>query len=271
MYLLYVVIMYFNQGLEDCFERLTGFNKENVDIERNNFEEGTSLLKHDKQDIQDRKNTSSADEDQEVRIIDQSDDSPFSFPQGLISRSRWIMALPVTCLLYVTIPDCRKEKWENWYLLSFFVSVLWIALLTYVLVWMVSIIGFTLGIPDVILGLTLLAAGSSAPEVMSSVMVARRGDGDMAVSNTIGSNVIDILLCLGLPWLLKTTVVDLGGHVDVLSVSIIYTLIFLIGTVIVTLIFVVLNKWYLNKCLGMIFLFLYFAFIAVATLIELKL
>ena len=271
MYLLYVVIMYFNQGLEDCFERLTGFNKENVDIERNNFEEGTSLLKHDKQDIQDRKNTSSADEDQEVRIIDQSDDSPFSFPQGLISRSRWIMALPVTCLLYVTIPDCRKEKWENWYLLSFFVSVLWIALLTYVLVWMVSIIGFTLGIPDVILGLTLLAAGSSAPEVISSVMVARRGDGDMAVSNTIGSNVIDILLCLGLPWLLKTTVVDLGGHVDVLSVSIIYTLIFLIGTVIVTLIFVVLNKWYLNKCLGMIFLFLYFAFIAVATLIELKL
>ena len=268
MYLLYVVIMYFNQGLENCFERLTGFRKINVDIERNSFEEGKSLLKHDDQD---RTNVSSAEEDQEVRIIDQSEDSPFSVPQGLISRSLWIMALPVACLFYVTIPDCRKEKLENWYLVSFFVSVLWIALLSYVLVWMVSIIGFTLGIPDVIMGLTFLAAGSSVPDGISSLIVARQGDGDMAVSNTIGSNVFDILLCLGLPWLLKTTVFDLGGHINVLSGSIIYTSISLFGTVFVTVLFLVLNKWYLNKCVGMIFLILYFAFIAVATVFELNL
>ena len=135
---------------------------------------------------------------------------------------------------------------------------------------MVEIIGFTLGIDDVIMGLTFLAAGTSVPDGISSLIVARQGDGDMAVSNTIGSNVFDILLCLGLPWLLRTTVVDTGGYVVVLSGSISYTSISLFGTVFVTLLFVVLNKWYLNKCLGMILLILYFAFISVATLFELN-
>ena len=266
MYLLYVTIMYFNQSLEGYFEKLTGFSEQNTDVERISAgnEEGKSLLK---QDDKDRSNV----EDQEVMIIDQNEDSPFSVPQGLISRSLWVMGLPVICLFYVTIPDCRKDRWQKWYLVSFFVSVMWIAVLSYVLVWMVSVIGFTLGIPDVIMGLTFLAAGTSVPDGISSLIVARQGDGDMAVSNTIGSNVFDILLCLGLPWLLKTTIVDFGGYVNVLSGSIIYTAISLFGTVFITFLLIVLNKWYLNKCLGMIFFILYLAFISVATLFELNL
>jgi len=135
---------------------------------------------------------------------------------------------------------------------------------------MVSIIGFTLGIPDVIMGLTFLAAGSSVPDGISSLIVARRGDGDMAVSNSIGSNVFDILLCLGLPWLLKTTIVDFGGYVNVLSGSIIYTSLSLFGTVFVTILCVSLNKWHLNKCLGTVFILLYLGFIAFATVFELN-
>ena len=42
-------------------------------------------------------------------------------------------------------------------------------------------------------------------------MVARDGHGDMAVSNSIGSNVFDILLGLGLPWFLSTTVKPNGA------------------------------------------------------------
>ena len=148
--------------------------------------------------------------------------------------------------------------------------MVWIALLSYVLVWMVAIIGFTLGIPDVIMGLTFLAAGSSVPDGISSLIVARQGDGDMAVSNTVGSNVFDILLCLGLPWLLKTTAVDLGGYVDVLSGSIIYTSISLLGTVFVTIFLVMVSKWYLNRLIGMAFLIIYLVFITIATLFELN-
>ena len=260
MYLMYVLVMYYNQALEGCFQKLTGYHQETPDIELNaNYRE----------EAKERDNNVN-EEDQEVEIINQNN-SPFSIPQGLMSRILWFVALPLTCLFYVTIPDCRKNRWEKWFLVSFFASVIWIAVLSYVLVWMVSIIGFTLGIPEVIMGLTFMAAGSSVPDGISSLIVARQGDGDMAVSNTIGSNVFDILLCLGLPWLLKTTIVDLGGYVNVLSGSILYTSISLFGTVLVTILCVAVNKWYLNKCFGTIFLLLYVAFIAVATLFELNL
>ena len=74
------------------------------------------------------------------------------------------------------------------------------------MVWMVCLVGYTLGIPDTIMGITFLAAGTSVPDTIASVMVARNGYGDMAVSNSIGSNVFDILLGLGLPWFLSTTI-----------------------------------------------------------------
>ena len=262
MYLVYVSIMYFNQALERVFEKVTGFYNIAPDIEQSAKQERKSLIK-------DNDRGQVTEEDQEVRIIKQNDDSPFSVPQGLISRTLWLIELPMTCLFYVTIPDCRKSRWEKWYLVSFFISVFWIAILSYVLVWMVSIIGFTLGISDVIMGLTFMAAGTSVPDGISSLIVARQGDGDMAVSNTIGSNVFDILLCLGLPWLLKTTVVDLGGYVDVLSGSVSYTALSLFGTVFVTLFCIAWKKWRLDKCLGIVFLLLYIAFISVATIFEL--
>ena len=70
-----------------------------------------------------------------------------------------------------------------------------------------------MGIPDSIMGITFLAAGTSVPDAMASVMVARQGQGDMAVSNTIGSNVFDVLIGLALPWWLMTACVNPGTAV----------------------------------------------------------
>lgn len=75
-------------------------------------------------------------------------------------------------------------------------------------------IGYTIGIPDSIMGITFLAAGTSVPDAMASVMVARQGQGDMAVSNTIGSNVFDVLIGLALPWWLMTVCVHPGSSVS---------------------------------------------------------
>lgn len=57
------------------------------------------------------------------------------------------------------------------------------------------------------MGMTFLAAGTSVPEAVSSVVVTAQGYGSMGISNSIGSNTFDILLCLGLPWLIKTLIV----------------------------------------------------------------
>ena len=50
------------------------------------------------------------------------------------------------------------------------------------------------------MGLTFLAAGTSVPDLLTSVIVARNGEGDMAVSSSIGSNIFDVLVGLPLPW-----------------------------------------------------------------------
>lgn len=53
-------------------------------------------------------------------------------------------------------------------------------------------VGETVGITEEIMGLTILAAGTSIPDLITSVIVARKGLGDMAVSSSVGSNIFDI-------------------------------------------------------------------------------
>ena len=65
-----------------------------------------------------------------------------------------------------------------------------------------TIFGDSVGIPQVVMGLTILAAGTSVPDLLSSVIVAKQGLGDMAVSSSIGSNIFDVAFGLPVPWLL---------------------------------------------------------------------
>merc|ERR1712224_1057213 len=64
--------------------------------------------------------------------------------------------------------------------------------------------GCNLNIEPLIMGLIFLAAGTSVPDALGSIAVAKQGEGDMAVANAFGSNVFDILLGLGVPWFLST-------------------------------------------------------------------
>ncbi|KAK1904874.1 Sodium/potassium/calcium exchanger 3 [Dissostichus eleginoides] len=95
--------------------------------------------------------------------------------EGVCLRLRWLLSWPLSVLLYFTIPDCSLPRWERWYLLSFLSSTLWIALYSYLMVWMMTIISNTLGIPEVLMGITFLAAGTSVPDCLASLIVARQG------------------------------------------------------------------------------------------------
>ena len=55
-----------------------------------------------------------------------------------------------------------------------------------------------LGVSELIIGLTIIAAGTSLPEVVTSIMAAWRGERDIAVGNVVGSNLFNILCVLGL-------------------------------------------------------------------------
>jgi Ca2+/Na+ antiporter len=53
-------------------------------------------------------------------------------------------------------------------------------------------VGCILGVNSFLMGLVVLAAGTSVPDALASIAVARDGYGGMAVSNAIGSNVFDM-------------------------------------------------------------------------------
>uniref|UniRef100_A0A8V5FMF8 Sodium/calcium exchanger membrane region domain-containing protein n=1 Tax=Melopsittacus undulatus TaxID=13146 RepID=A0A8V5FMF8_MELUD len=194
--------------------------------------------------------------------------SPFSLPDGKMNKVKWIVTWPLIFVLFCTIPNCSKPRWESYFMLTFILSTLWIAVFSYFMVWMVTVIGYTLGIPDVIMGITFLAAGTSVPDCMASLIVARQGLGDMAVSNTVGSNVFDILVGLGVPWGLQTMAIDCGSTVKINSKGLVYSVALLLGSVALTVLGIHVNKWKLDRKLGIYVLFLYAVFLCFSILIE---
>lgn len=185
----------------------------------------------------------------------------------LVQALRW----PIVFLLWATIPDCRKLPSLRF--LTFFVCIAWIGGMSYVVAYMITIIGDTLNIPDTVMGLTFLAAGTSIPEAVSSVIVTNQGHGSMGISNSIGSNTFDILLCLGLPWFIKSAFFPTtpGSHfISLKSNSMAYSASSLLSTLCGLYCAFHLNKFKLDWKIGAVCLGMYVLFLIFASMIELN-
>lgn len=126
-------------------------------------------------------------------------------------KARWwnytyyIICYPLRVFLCVSVPDCRERYFRRWFWITFINSCLWIGIYSYIMIWMITVIGelsafyflffdslnwfffnlsmfvnqwsvgFTMGIPDSVMGLTFIAAGSSVPDAIASVLVVREG------------------------------------------------------------------------------------------------
>lgn len=82
-------------------------------------------------------------------------------------------------------------------------------------------VGFAeaLGISQVVIGLTIVAVGTSLPELATSIVAARRGQTDIAVGNIVGSNIFNLLFIWGLTVAIAPTAVPAGGHIDLLVMT----------------------------------------------------
>ncbi|PZC79982.1 hypothetical protein B5X24_HaOG215572 [Helicoverpa armigera] len=178
----------------------------------------------------------------------------------------WYLVFPIHWSCRHTMPDCRGR----WYPVTFIISMLWISFYSYFMVWMITIIGYTLGIPDTVMGLTFVAAGVSVPDALSSLAVIKEGYGDMAVSNAVGSNVFDILVCLGLPWFIQTAIIHPGSHVNVYHKGLIYSTLSLFSTVIFLVVATHANGWKLDRKYGAVLMIWYILFITLASFYELN-
>jgi cation:H+ antiporter len=67
------------------------------------------------------------------------------------------------------------------------------------------------GLSDQVIGLTIIAVGTSLPELATSTIAAMRGHGDIAVGNVVGSNIFNVLLILGASGLAGSIQAPLGS------------------------------------------------------------
>lgn len=86
------------------------------------------------------------------------------------------------------------------------------------------------GISEALIGLTIVAVGTSLPELITSIVAAKKGETDLAIGNVIGSNIFNLFLILGITSSVKNIPVSTNGLIDILFLLVItiYTFISLI-------------------------------------------
>lgn len=146
----------------------------------------------------------------------------------------------------------------------FFISIIFIAGISWILVESAVQIARIAQISETVIALTILAAGTSVPDLISSAVVSKQGRGGMAVSNAVGSNIFDILVGLGLPFLI--IIIFSGGTITIHSENIEKSVYFLLISILSVLLLFFINKWKVGKIFGSFLIFLYVAYLVWAVI-----
>ncbi len=157
-------------------------------------------------------------------------------------------------MLGIFFPNKKHYYWV------FFISIVMIAGMSWVLVETAIHISHILNIPETLIALTVLAAGTSIPDLISSLIVAKQGRGDMAISNAIGSNIFDILVGLGFPFLL--VILLKGGSIAAGGQNLEASSIILFGSLIAFALLLLAKRWKINWFSGIVLLGLYVGYVA---------
>jgi len=181
---------------------------------------------------------------------------------SLLKRVMWFLCYPFFLLMFFTIPDVRKGGyWARLYPLTLGAVVMWLAGLSFGMVNMTDRAGCVLGVPSDVMGLTVGSIGTSLPNLFASMLVARQGLANMAVSNAFGSNVFNIFIALGVPWLVQTALIAPGEPYPVPSASINSTILILAGFLMLFIIIMIVVKAEIGKRVGYSLVTLYVIFI----------
>ncbi|XP_063326182.1 sodium/potassium/calcium exchanger 2-like isoform X5 [Pelmatolapia mariae] len=212
-----------------------------------------------------------AGQEGETAEDEEEEDQPLSlsWPESSRKRFTYLLIMPIVLPLWLTLPDVRKTSSKKFFPITFLGAICWIAGFSYLMVWWAHQVGETIGITEEIMGLTILAAGTSIPDLITSVIVARKGLGDMAVSSSVGSNIFDITVGLPLPWLLWSLFKGLRP-VQVSSNGLFCAIVLLFLMLLFVIISIAACKWRMSKLLGFIMFMLYFVFLVVSVMLENK-
>ena len=129
-----------------------------------------------------------------------------------------VLSKPLVFMFEWSMPDCAEgAAYENWYPLTFGISFIWVSFFSTIISSCVQ--RWTSFTPawaqGGFFGLLTIAIGAEIPDTIQSVTMAKRGYGSMAVSNALGSQIINIALGLGMSWLIANIVQSDGEEFQV--------------------------------------------------------
>lgn len=145
LYTVYIAVMYWDKSIQRfvCKEsnEVKEENETNVDILQKNPKNIDIVLENIPQ-YGNLVNSNPSDEG----ILDEECSGTLdllSFPskRARCKVSVWITILPIYALFLLTIPDCSKKCFKNWFLLTFIMCIVWIGSLSYIVAWMITIVG----------------------------------------------------------------------------------------------------------------------------------
>uniref|UniRef100_T1PIS5 Sodium/calcium exchanger protein n=1 Tax=Musca domestica TaxID=7370 RepID=T1PIS5_MUSDO len=196
----------------------------------------------------------------------------FALPHGesKLMKFWWAFTFPIKFILKCIIPHPAQHR--KLYPLSFIMCIICIGANAYMIVWTLTAFGVAIGVPTIIMGLTFLAAGSTTPEAVSSVISLRSGESGIGVSNSLGANSLAILLSLGVPWFIKNCI-HYGEDQNMINVAaqgIEYSIFILMLCTLSLFLGLSFTGYRLTKRLGGILLTVYAVFIVLQILIEMN-
>lgn len=135
-------------------------------------------------------------------------------------------------LIDETIGEIPEEMPLNHSILWSLAGLVLLLISSKLLVWGASGIAHEFGVSDLVIGLTIVAIGTSLPELAATISSARKGETDLAVGNIVGSNLFNTLAVLPIPALIKPLAVPqeaLDRDILVMFVVTILLLVFSFG------------------------------------------
>lgn len=116
------------------------------------------------------------------------------------------------------------------------------------------ILGRLAGLSELFMGLTIVAVGTSLPEIITSVIASMRGHNDIAIGNIVGSNIFNVFWILGLTSVILPLPFNIGASID--------TMVAIGVTLLLFLVMFVGKKHQIGRTEGITFILLYCAYVA---------
>ncbi|XP_070985097.1 sodium/potassium/calcium exchanger 1-like isoform X3 [Oncorhynchus clarkii lewisi] len=219
------------------------------------------------EDDEDEEDDEENKEEEEEEGEENEEPLSLEWPDTRRKQATYLFLLPIVFPLWLTVPDVRNPASRKYFAMTFIGSITWIAVFSYLMVWWAHQVGETIGISEEIMGLTILAAGTSIPDLITSVIVARKGLGDMAVSSSVGSNIFDITMGLPVPWLIFSAMQG-GVPVAVNSNGLFCAIVLLFVMLLFVIVSIAACRWKMSRVLGLTMFMLYFVFLVLSVMLE---